>query len=243
MLVGLKRISTALALVAGLAAATHAQGVAPSANQATANAVAGALQSSRALSGYRIEIETREGLVTLSGTVKTAAQKTEALTLAQSVAGVAGVVDQLKLAGDNRVRTVSTSRRWPSVGTASPTPAATSFTTARPLARRPRPSATARFLKVRPGAPGGGPRRRRSELRLAELRSLPEFLGRRLPHRLPVQAWPNIAPPYPYPEVPLDWRAVTLRWDDGICGSTSRSTTPGRSSPRIRSGSSPTETG
>ena len=32
----------------------------------------------------------------------------------------------------------------------------------------------------------------------------------------PWQAWPNIGPPYPYPEVPLDWRAVTLRWDDGI---------------------------
>ncbi len=32
----------------------------------------------------------------------------------------------------------------------------------------------------------------------------------------PWQAWPNIGPFYPYPEVPLDWRAVTLRWDDGI---------------------------
>ena len=32
----------------------------------------------------------------------------------------------------------------------------------------------------------------------------------------PWQAWPNIGPPYPYPEVPLDWRAVTLRWDDGL---------------------------
>ena len=32
----------------------------------------------------------------------------------------------------------------------------------------------------------------------------------------PWQAWPNIGPFYPYPEVPLDWRAVTLRWDDGL---------------------------
>ena len=36
------------------------------------------------------------------------------------------------------------------------------------------------------------------------------------PTAYPWQAWPNIGPPYPYPEVPLDWRAVTLRWDDGI---------------------------
>ena len=36
------------------------------------------------------------------------------------------------------------------------------------------------------------------------------------PTAYPWQAWPNIGPFYPYPEVPLDWRAVTLRWDDGI---------------------------
>ncbi len=36
------------------------------------------------------------------------------------------------------------------------------------------------------------------------------------PTAYPWQAWPNIGPFYPYPEVPQDWRAVTLRWDDGI---------------------------
>ncbi|HEX3449276.1 MAG TPA: BON domain-containing protein, partial [Isosphaeraceae bacterium] len=106
MLVGLKRISTALGLVAGLAAGAHAQGVAPSANQATANAVAGALQSSPSLSGYRIEVESREGLVTLSGTVKTRAQKAEALALAERVGGVRGVVDHLKLSRADRLRRV-----------------------------------------------------------------------------------------------------------------------------------------
>lgn len=36
------------------------------------------------------------------------------------------------------------------------------------------------------------------------------------PTAYPWQAWPNIGPFYPYPEVPLSWRAVTLRWDDGV---------------------------
>lgn len=36
------------------------------------------------------------------------------------------------------------------------------------------------------------------------------------PTAYPWQAWPNIGPFHPYPEPPLDWRAVTLRWDDGV---------------------------
>jgi hypothetical protein len=44
----------------------------------------------------------------------------------------------------------------------------------------------------------------------------PNYSAVGYPTVYPWQAWPNIGPPYPYPEVPLDWRAVTLRWDDGI---------------------------
>ena len=44
----------------------------------------------------------------------------------------------------------------------------------------------------------------------------PNFSAVGYPTAYPWQAWPNIGPLYPYPEVPLDWRAVTLRWDDGI---------------------------
>src|SRR3954451_14525854 len=103
---GLKRISTAFGVVAALAAAAQAQGMNPGSNQATANAVAGALRSSPALSGYRIEIETRDGLVTLTGTVATPAQKAEAIGRAQPVPGVTMVADQLKLSSDSRVRPV-----------------------------------------------------------------------------------------------------------------------------------------
>jgi len=44
----------------------------------------------------------------------------------------------------------------------------------------------------------------------------PNFSAVGYPTAYPWQAWPNIGPFYPYPEVPMDWRAVTLRWDDGI---------------------------
>ena len=44
---------------------------------------------------------------------------------------------------------------------------------------------------------------------------VPELLGRRLPTIYPWQAFPNIGPFYPYPEPPLDWRAVTANYKDG----------------------------
>ena len=64
---------------------------------------------------------------------------------------------------------------------------------------------------------GARGRERRAQLRLAQLRPAGDnFSAVGYPTVYPWQAWPNIGPPYPYPEVPLDWRAVTLRWDDGI---------------------------
>jgi osmotically-inducible protein OsmY len=46
-------------------------------------------------SGLRIDVDTKDKMVTLTGTVETAAERTEALALARSVEGVTGVNDQL----------------------------------------------------------------------------------------------------------------------------------------------------
>ena len=35
------------------------------------------------------------------------------------------------------------------------------------------------------------------------------------PGQYSASAWPYIGPFYPYPQVPLGWRKVTLEWDDG----------------------------
>ncbi len=100
MMVELKRISTALGLLAALTSSALAQGPAPNANQLTADAVAGTLRSSRNLAGYRIEIQAREGVVTLTGELGSPAQKAEALARTQYVAGVRSVVDQLQVSND-----------------------------------------------------------------------------------------------------------------------------------------------
>lgn len=43
----------------------------------------------------------------------------------------------------------------------------------------------------------------------------PNYAGLTYPKQYSPSAWPYIGPFYPYPQVPLGWRKVTLKWDDG----------------------------
>ena len=224
MLVGLKRISAALGIVAASAAMAQAQGVAPSANQSTADAVATTLRQSPTLHGYRIEVETKNGQVTLSGSVTTKQQRNEAIAMAKRVSGVRRVNDQLAVSGDKGVSRVQYQPQvamgghgggmmgGASYGGAA-MPSAPIYSTAAPAGMEggPMPEGPA-------GMPGGSVTGQPGAPNYAwpNAAPYPNFSAVGYPTAYPWQAWPNIAPPYPYPEVPLDWRAVTLRWDDGI---------------------------
>lgn len=215
-MLGLKRISTALGILAVSAGFASAQ--APSANQTTANAVARSLKSSQALTGYRLDIESTNGQVTLSGRVASLAQKREALSLASRTAGVTQVMDQIQVVADSGVRAAQYQptqvaglfhggHGGASMGLES-APAGPAYGPAMdagaPVPEGAAGGATAVAAPGQPNyawpsyAPGNN------------------FSAVGYPTAYPWQAWPNIGPFYPYPEVPLDWRAVTLRWDDGI---------------------------
>jgi len=43
----------------------------------------------------------------------------------------------------------------------------------------------------------------------------PNYAAVSYPRQYSPSAWPYIGPFYPYPQVPLGWRRVTLEWDDG----------------------------
>tara|TARA_Y100001968_G_scaffold161631_1_gene147819 strand:+ start:1766 stop:2869 length:1104 start_codon:yes stop_codon:yes gene_type:complete len=45
--------------------------------------------------------------------------------------------------------------------------------------------------------------------------SYPNYSQVTYPRQYSPSAWPYIGPFYPYPQVPLGWRKVTLEWDDG----------------------------
>jgi hypothetical protein len=229
MFVGRKWISTAIGLLACTAGAAYGQAPARTSNQATAEAVAGALRSSRALSGYRIEIETRGGQVTLTGALASPAQKAEALARTRKVAGVVAIVDQLTVGKDARVEPAQFQPQLAfghhgrggmgggamggeevvydgagAGGAYNGQPGAT-------MPSGPLPEGPAGAPGMTAGAAPGQP-----NYAWPSYAPYPNFSAVGYPTAYPWQAWPNIGPPYPYPEVPLDWRAVTLRWDDGI---------------------------
>jgi hypothetical protein len=268
----MKRISTALGLLAATAVVARAQTPAPGSNQATAEAVAAALRSNPNLSPYRIEIETRDGMAVLAGSVATPEQKKEAMGLALRVAGVRAVVDRLVVGGDNRVRPVQYQvpagpdrvaggprgdiiydgglRTGPAMGGPGMAgPGMYGPGMGGPGMGGPGMGGPGMYgpgmggpgmggpgmYEGGMGGPGGeisdgpmpeGPAGSPNASLAAMPRNpnyawpsyapYPNFSAVGYPTVYPWQAWPNIAPPYPYPEVPLDWRAVTLRWDDGI---------------------------
>ena len=45
--------------------------------------------------------------------------------------------------------------------------------------------------------------------------SSPNYAAVTYPQQYSATAWPYIGPFYPYPQVPLGWRKVSLEWDDG----------------------------
>jgi hypothetical protein len=45
--------------------------------------------------------------------------------------------------------------------------------------------------------------------------SYPNYAAVTYPKQYSPSAWPYIGPFYPYPQVPMGWRKVTLEWDDG----------------------------
>ena len=211
-MLGLKRISAAFGLLALGASIASAQAPAMSPNQATANAVASALKSSRSLSAYRLEIETNDGVVTLSGTVANGTQKREALTLASKVAGVTSVVDQVRVM-DARVRPAQYQVAMGNhFGGGAAMEAAPAYAAGAPVAApdgSPMPEGPAVV-----GHSAGGANM--PNYAWPSYAPAGNFSAVGYPTAYPWQAWPNIGPFYPYPEVPQDWRAVTLRWDDGI---------------------------
>jgi BON domain len=219
MMFGRKRISTALGVLAVMASVASAQEVAPSSNQLTANAVAGSLRSSRVLKGQRIEIMAINGVVTLSGTLASPGQKSEALAVASRVTGVSGVVDQLQVSD----RSVRPAQYEPEVafghhrnydgGAPAYDAGATGAGTYAPTGSGagPVPEGPAGMTGATQASMPGYP-----NYAWPSYAPYPNFSAVGYPTAYPWQAWPNIGPFYPYPEVPLDWRAVTLRWDDGI---------------------------
>ncbi len=223
-----KRISAFIGItVLAIASSANAQTLAPNANQQTADAIAASLRSHQELTSSRISIETREGVAFLSGTVASPALKAEAMKRAGQTPGVGQVVDRLRVVGTDAVRTVQYQPQQVAMGGlhhgmhGGAAPAMGGEMMAGPIDGSngamaqpfdgPMPEGEAGMTGPSQASQPGMP-----NYAWPSYAPAGNFSAVGYPTAYPWQAFPNIGPFYPYPEVPLDWRAVTLRWDDGI---------------------------
>ena len=93
-----KNLALALAIVAPLAAVGCGKTVGEAIDDTTITTrVKTAILNDPGVGGLRIDVDTFKGVVTLSGRVKSPAEKEQAIALARTISGVAEVKDALQI--------------------------------------------------------------------------------------------------------------------------------------------------
>ena len=197
----------------------------PSANQQIANTIARNLHQSGHLKGYRIDISVNSGRAVLSGHVANEPQREEAIRIAQGVPGVERVLDQIQISKSPMLQRV----QYPPV----PRTLDRNLTADEPGEKIPLPKKITPPSGV-PSVGGGAVMPEPTPI----FRAPVPVASSLHPPRMPPYAWPTYAPYnnysrvgyptaypyksfpyigpfYPFPKVPLGWRAVKLEWDDG----------------------------
>ncbi|HYV36964.1 MAG TPA: BON domain-containing protein [Gemmataceae bacterium] len=195
------------------------QAAAPvAANQQLANSVAVNLRQSGQLCHYNVDIRVENGLVELTGHVADQAQREEVLRIVQGVPGVERVRDALVIA----------------LAAVTPVQAAQPFVVPEP---KPLPKQGESFVPPMPSGmpaepmpifqapPGMGPMGMGGPGGMAQPPLPPyawptyapynNYSRVATPELYPYQSWPFIGPMYPFPKIPLGWRAIQLKWQDG----------------------------
>lgn len=210
----------------------------------TANQIAQNLRSG-GMKHYNVGVGSRGGVITLKGNVASEQQRALALAIAQNTDGVSQVVDQLEIGVPQPAAPAiqqTAAQGQPAIAPA-PAPAAMNPAAAKAAARSmampvgvaPATSIAARQGMASPaayqqgGAPipayvpgtGGGVAPAKFDQPHLPRHAWPAYAAYpnygavTYPKQYSPTAWPYIGPFYPYPQVPLGWRKVTLEWDDG----------------------------
>jgi hypothetical protein len=213
-------------------------------NQALADAIADQLNHSALLNHFRITVTVKNGEVELAGKVLTPLQHAEALQLARSVPGVLRVRDHLQVASTSDIVQTQAPpipaapfQFQPPGGDKIPK-TITDKDKEKDKDKPPMPPFPP--LPLPPGTgPGGVPTAPGAMLEPMPIQGAPPgFPSATQPPPMPPYAWPTyapynnysrvaypnlypyesfpfIGPIYPFPQIPLGWRSVSLTWEDG----------------------------
>ncbi len=206
---------------------------------AIARRIAGNLKNSGQMERYHIGVKFSEGTAWLLGSVANRHQEEMAMEIAENTSGVHHVVSKLAVnsgSGNGNLRQPhsvvrakstlglqSKGRRshraeeeiWPSPQgdrQNTPLPYASLAGAMQGVSGPPRPAHA-------PAASGVAPARydqpHMPGYAWPSYAAYPNYAGLTYPRQYSPTAWPFIGPFYPYPQVPLGWRKVSLEWDDG----------------------------
>ena len=189
-------------------------------NQQIAEHVAASLKRA-GLSGYDIEVRCDNGVCTLAGTVSSNAQRDAAIRAASTVGSVVKINPQLRVANNSGIQPanyqaesdVPMNGGYPMPPGYPAVPTSYGGSAPPPGAVVPPPPGWAH-----PGASAVGPVYDQPGLpqhAWPSYAQYPNYSAVTYPRQYSASAWPYIGPFYPYPQVPLGWREVTLEWDDG----------------------------
>jgi hypothetical protein len=203
------QLSYRLAAAAGLCLASfgYAQGpqsnvsepkTAATADQKIAGAVAEKIAGNPSLSGLTIQVACDKGVVEVSGAVADAAQHQVVVHAARSTKGVVQVRDALTVASIQQVKAPQEQ-----LGAPAPVPGSAVGMGADPMPINGGPGGYALAPPTMPpyAWPTYAPYNNYSRVAY--------------PNEYPHSAFPFIGPMYPFPKVPLGYRAIKLEWEDG----------------------------
>lgn len=178
-------------------------GEAAPSNQQVAEQIAASL-SQVGLVGYDVEIRFANGVATLAGNVGTVQQRQAASDAVSRIPGIQSVNNQLQV---NAAVTPTAYAPNPNMYPAGGHPA---------------------MMASQPGFAGGGMGPSPMGVAPASFSNphlpahawpayaqYPNSAAVSYPTQYSASAWPYIGPFYPYPQVPMGWREVSLEWDDG----------------------------
>lgn len=205
----------------------------------------GEAQNDGRLKGFGVDVRCNAGVVSLKGRAGSAQQRDEIVNITESAPGVRGVDQVINVISQpapvrpsgvpaqlasNRMTPVTVGQ-IPAMTAPQPRNGQMSIAQAAAPMMAPQAAAAQGMRAPTMGAPmqaapvamnyGGGmgaPRYDAPNLpnyAWPGYASSPNYAALTYPQQYSPSAWPYIGPFYPYPQVPLGWRKVSLEWDDG----------------------------
>ena len=196
-------------------------------NQAVAQQIADSL-SQVGLVGYDLEIRFNNGIATLAGDVSTMGQRQAAQAAVSQIPGVQSVNNQLRVAGPiSQTAYVPGAMQMPMAGgqpqMMPPQMMPPQMMPPQMMPAGYMPGGMQPGMGMDPGmapSPSGYAPTSFNNPHLPQhawpsYAQYPNSAAVSYPTQYSASAWPYIGPFYPYPQVPLGWREVSLEWDDG----------------------------